>query len=147
MADRQMAIIADVAETVFMVGGDDADLLQFGDVVEIDMRTDVHTGVVINPVEHNITANRRDNEAFIIIQDGYRYGFTNRSSGMIRVIIDYVEENLRIPIAALNTYEDRTFVFVMQDGLRVIRDVEVGLIGNNFVEILNGLESGELVLV
>ena len=146
VADQQIAIIADVTETVFLVTGDGANLLHLGDVVEITIRSEVYYGIVIDPLEYNLTANRSDYEAYVLIPDGHQYGFTTTSFGNIRIVIDAMEDVLCVPFDAIHVHEDRTFVFVLEEGLRTLRDVEVGLMGNVRVEIVSGLELGELVI-
>lgn len=147
IADRQMVIIADAAETIFMVRDAAADFFTVGDEVELFVRPDTHFGIVIDPLEHNITANRREHEAYILIPDGHLYGFTTTSSGTIRVILGESEDVLYVPTDALNTVGDRVFVFVLEDGLRTLRDIRVGVVGNTMTEVISGLELGELVII
>ena len=146
VADQQMATIADVTETLFLVSGDEADLLNIGDVVEMTVRQEVYYGIIIDPEEYNITADRSDVEAFILIQDGFQYGFTTNCVGNIHVVLDVSENVLSVPTRTIHRYDDRTFVFVLHEGLRTLRDIEVGLVGNASTEIISGLEVGELVI-
>ena len=146
VADQQLAVIADVTETVFLISDDGANLLYMGEVVQMTVRDEVYYGVVIDPVEYNITANRSQYEAFILIRDGLQYGFTTSCVGNIHVVLDTAPEVLVVPTRTIQRYEERTFVFVLEDGLRTLRDVEVGLVGNTYVEIISGLEVGELVI-
>ena len=146
IADQQIATIADVTETVFLVSGDGAELLHVGDVVELTVRQEVYYGIIIDPLEYNLTANRSDYEAYVLIRDGHQYGFTTTSFGNIRVVLDALEDVLCVPADAVHMYDDRAFVFILEDGLRTLRDVEIGLVGNLRVEIRSGLELGELVI-
>ena len=146
VADQQIAMIADVTETVFLVTGDGADLLRIGDVIELTVRGEIYYGIVIDPLEYNLTANRSDYEAYILIPDGHQYGFTTTSFGNIRIVLDALEDVMCVPADAVHVYEDRAFVFVLDEGIRTLRDVEVGLMGNLRVEIRSGLELGELVI-
>ena len=146
VADQTMATIADVTETVFLVSDDGADLLNVGDVVEMTVRQEVYYGVIIDPEEYNITTDRSDYEAFILIRDGLQYGFTTACVGNIHVILDVSENVLSVPTRTIHRYYDRTFVFVLHEGLRTLRDIEVGLVGNASTEIVSGLEVGELVI-
>ena len=146
VADRRLATIADATETIFMVSGESADLLHVGDEVELAVQSDVLHGIVIDPLEYNITADRSDYEAYILVEDGHRYGLTATSFGMIRVIIDTSREVLCVPTRSVHLYNGRAFVFVLEDELPVLRDIEIGLMGNTFTEIQSGLEPGELVI-
>ena len=147
VADVRMAVIADVTETVFLVTEEEALTLNYGDEVELKIQREMYPGVVINPKEFNISENRSENEVFIQIHDGYEYGFTTSTSGILRVVIQTAKDVLSIPHSSLNTYNGRYFVFVVEDGLRVLRYIEVGLIGNTFVEITGGLQYGDLVIL
>ena len=110
------------------------------------VRDETYYGIVIDPVEYNITANRSEYEGFILIRDGLQYGFTTSCVGNIHVVLDTAPEVLVVPSRVIHRYEDRTFVFVLEDGLRSLRDVEVGLVGNVYVESISGLEAGEQVI-
>jgi len=146
-AGSNMVTISDMTETVFIVTESGARLLNIGDTVNVLIRPDEYEGIVIDPAAHNITANRSDFEAFILIHEGYQYGFTTATSGVIRVVLDKTENVLFVPNYVINTYKDRTFVYVLEDDLRTLRDVKVGLVGNHVSEILGGLEAGEVIIV
>ena len=146
VADQQLAVIADVTETVFLVSDDGANLLNIGEVVGMTVREEMYYGVVIDPVEYNITANRSEHEAFILIRDGLQYGFTTSCVGNIHVVLETTEDVLVVSTRNIHHYYDRAFVFVLEDGLRTLRDIEVGLMGNAWTEVMSGLEVGELVI-
>ena len=145
-ADRRIATIADVTETIFKVSGEDAELLDIGEEVEITVGSDVLLGVVIDPLEYNITADRTDYEAYIIVKDGHHYGLTGASSGTIHMILGVANNVLCVPTRTVHIYNDRAFVVVLEDGLPILRDIETGLMGNSFTEVISGLELGELVV-
>jgi HlyD family secretion protein len=66
------------------------------------------------------------------------------------------DETLAIPVQAVLYDEDtdqdsegaeeQTYVFVMQDGKAIRKDVEVGISSDSDQEITDGLEEGELVI-
>ena len=60
---------------------------------------------------------------------------------------NYREDALLIPANALYTADKVRYVYVMQDGVRVRRDVKVGITTDWYAEITEGLEEGELVYV
>jgi multidrug efflux pump subunit AcrA (membrane-fusion protein) len=68
---------------------------------------------------------------------------------LVRVILVFEEKEdaLWLPPDAIRTFQDRAFVIV-QDGERQRRvDIEVGIEGQDQVEILRGLEQGQVVVV
>lgn len=63
-----------------------------------------------------------------------------------RIILRRHEDALVIPSAALREFGDRKYVRVLDDGVRREVDVEVGIRTATRVEIVDGLEEGELVI-
>ena len=63
-----------------------------------------------------------------------------------RIIIKRHESALVIPSAALREFGDRTYVRVLDDGVRREVDVRTGIHTGTRVEIVDGLEEGELVI-
>ena len=61
------------------------------------------------------------------------------------------EDVLTIPTNVLREYNGRTYVQVLQDGVKMEKDVVVGLKGtmdnSTVYEIVSGLEEGEQVIV
>ena len=70
------------------------------------------------------------------------------TAGTIRVVTDERMQVLAIPSKAVYLAEDATYVYVVGEGnLREIRWIEVGLYGDENVEVTAGLEKGEFVIV
>ena len=46
----------------------------------------------------------------------------------------------------VNSFANRKFVNVLNDGIREERDIEVGIQNNTEVEVIKGLEEGELLI-
>ena len=85
-------------------------------------------------------------EAFLVFVDEPPGGLNDRSRGSVRIYLEEAEDVLHIPLSSLHQVETRTFVYVIEDGLRTIRYVEIGLTGSGLVEIISGLEEGELII-
>ena len=69
------------------------------------------------------------------------------TSGTIQFVMSKKEQVLCIPVTTLNEADGKYYVYVVDEtGMRQVKWVEVGLIGNTTVEILNGLEEGEKVI-
>ena len=147
VADQRIASIGDQSLAVFIVRGQDADLVNYGDVFEVTIRRELYTGEVVDPEVFGIQRAEGENEAYIAIQGVGQHSFTSRDYGMFRVILDIREDVMYLPHNAIKSANARIFSYVYEDGLRVIKDIEVGLRGNNAVEILNGLEPGEQVII
>lgn len=64
----------------------------------------------------------------------------------IVVILESKSGVLWLPIQAIRTYEGRKFVIARQDTGQQRVDVNVGVVGDDRVEIVEGLEEGQVVL-
>ena len=52
-----------------------------------------------------------------------------------------------VPVASLLTQDNASYVYVLQNGAAVKREVKTGLSNTNYTEILNGVDEGEKVIV
>ena len=70
------------------------------------------------------------------------------NTGMITLILDSRENVLRVPVYAVHTAAEKNYVYVEGDnGIREAKWVTVGLEGNDYAEIVEGLEEGDLIIV
>ena len=66
----------------------------------------------------------------------------------IRIITEQKDNVIKIPKSGLRNYLGRTFVRVLEEGKRLREvDVESGIIGSTEVEILKGLEEGQVIVL
>ena len=63
------------------------------------------------------------------------------------VITDYVEDALIVPTESVFTENDKTYVYVNENGAKTLREVSVGVSMRGMTQILEGLEEGEEVYV
>lgn len=69
-------------------------------------------------------------------------------SGTMTLETDSREQVLYVPATAVHSADDGTYVYVLgQDNIREVKWVEVGLYGDQGVEIISGLDEGERVIV
>ena len=70
------------------------------------------------------------------------------NTGMITLMLDSRENVLRVPVYAVHTAAEKNYVYVEGDnGIREAKWVTVGLEGNDYAEIVEGLEEGDLIIV
>ena len=146
---RQLiALITDHSYTPFIVTAVTAEFMQPGDHFSMTMDGNTFLMQVVCPDYIGLIRSHHNRfEAFLVFVDApptLRGG----ERGRVHVIFGELEDALYIPASALRRigYE-RTFVYVLENGLRQIRDVVVGLEDDYFVEILSGLAEGELVII
>lgn len=75
--------------------------------------------------------------------------FENVQSGQlidIEMPLDVREDVLWLPPAAINTFQNRTFVVLLTPEGERVRDIEIGLQTDDRVEIISGLEEGDVVV-
>jgi len=147
-----IATITDQDNTVFVVRAAEADHMSPGDRFEMTLGALSFLMEVVDPDEYGFVRNEHwDWEAFLLFLD-VPPTLAPGMSGRVRMVFDEVSDVLYIPWAALNRVEEREFVYVLVDGLRTVREVVSGLEGtgregNRVVEIVSGLEEGEVVII
>jgi len=141
------ATIVDQSNSVFMVLPTIAEhLMTFGSYFTLYLDREPYRAVVIDPAEFGIQRDR-GGEAYLIFADEAPV-MPTRPLATVFVELEKAENVLYIPIQALHRASERVFVYVLtQSGVRVLRDVEVGLRGNVSYEIISGLDEGELVIL
>jgi multidrug efflux pump subunit AcrA (membrane-fusion protein) len=72
---------------------------------------------------------------------------TPGDSVKVAVLLEKADDTLWLPPAAVRTFEGRNFVVVQAENNRQRRiDIKVGIIGTERIEILEGLEEGQIVI-
>lgn len=69
------------------------------------------------------------------------------TSGTITATIDKRENVLRMPREALYEADGKSYTYTLDDdGMKQVRFIEIGLVGDSYVEILSGLSEAEKVI-
>lgn len=76
-----------------------------------------------------------------------RPGLGHGYSVGVRIVIWQEDDVLKVPSSALFRAGDSNAVFVVEDGTSLMRDVQIGANNGREVEILDGLEHGERVVL
>ena len=82
------------------------------------------------------------NAAFLTVVEGQIF-VEPGTTGIMNIVHDEAIDVVYIPNAMLRRVGDRTFVYVLEDGIRQVRDVVVGVVGNQTMEIVSGLAEGD----
>ena len=70
------------------------------------------------------------------------------NTGLIQLVLDSRENVLRVPASAIHTAQGKDYVYVEgENGIREAQWVTVGLEGNDYTEIVEGLEEGDFIIV
>ena len=68
------------------------------------------------------------------------------SSVNVEIIVDERQNALRIPDNAIFEINRSPHVYVITDGKATLREVETGLLGESYTEIISGLSEGDMVI-
>ena len=145
VADRRIIAIADRSKQIFVLRGSDADLVNVGDMIELLASGVTYAARVVDPAEPGISRSAGTSEKYIVLLDDSVV--ISQDTASIHIIIDRSDDTIFIPKSVIRRANTRTFVYVLADNVRTIRDIETGLEGSTEVEILAGLQEGELVIV
>jgi|GEM_PF-2109756 len=111
---------------------------------EVLQAPDLYTDVTDNDTQ---TQRLRRTVVFTFDEDDSTLFFFNQSYSVSKIVKER-RNTLLVPRMAINTHQDRTFVYVLEEnGLYVERDVLTGETDGRNVEILSGLIQDEMVVV
>ena len=67
--------------------------------------------------------------------------------GTLMVVTDKKEQVLTLPSESVHKAGEEYFVYVMgEGGVREVKWIEIGLLGDKTIEVLSGLEEGDRVI-
>jgi len=159
-----MMVIADPSETLTEVQVDEADIAQVREGQSADIFTAAFPDTPLSGTIQSIASVARQTPGQASLSFLVKVLLDEQDSMTIRpgmsvradIYTQSSAETLAIPVQAVLYDEDtddddegkeeQPYVFVMQDGKAVRRDVEIGISSDSDQEITEGLEEGELVI-
>jgi len=159
-----MMVIADPSETLTEVQVDEADIAQVREGQSADIFAAAYPDTPLSGTIQSIASVARQTPgqaslSFLVkILLDEQDTMTIRPGMSVRADIytESSEETLAVPVQAVlfdedmdeddKSKEEQTYVFVMEDGKAVRRDVETGISSDSDQEITDGLKEGELVV-
>ena len=152
-AQKTMVKISDKSELRLMVEGDDAVKFDFGATVHVDITmsgdTTTYEGeVLMSPFDkpENMEESFEEPTAIIELKGFDTSSVKINQTAKITIIESSAENVIVIRRNLIKNYFGRTFVYVLEDGVKVERDVDVGITSNTMAEIREGLEVGDLII-
>ena len=145
-------VISDPTDLEMQMAIDQTTFLDIDSTAEAEIRLDADTWAVAKIVQTTHQNPRLDaslsREEYIVhlefIDEGPALRLSDRMPG--RIVLQRHENALVIPSAALREFGGRTYVRVLTDGVRREVDVKTGIHTGTRVEIIDGLDEGELVI-
>jgi RND family efflux transporter MFP subunit len=138
---RQVAVRVDEARAAYVHTGDAVDV----EIEPVDEQAAANAAVaaVVAEVAHAVGADQR---AFTVKVDLPR-AVTARTGSFARVVFrGAARRALLVPAAAVRRQGQVSSVFVVRDGVATLRLIQEGLATSKGVEVLAGLDAGELVV-
>ena len=77
------------------------------------------------------------------LPDDIRRGSRHRFS----IFMEEKTNAIVIPVSAMSTFMGQTYVQILENGMRTERDIDVGIRTDTHVEVLNGINEGDLLIV
>ncbi|MDD2441570.1 MAG: biotin/lipoyl-binding protein [Eubacteriales bacterium] len=144
-----VAKVADTRQLVLVTTNDKASELPVGAEVVIEFQKEELTGEVIgNPSTLFNDPNEYLRKAAVIkVKGELPAKATLGSDARIVYVQDKREDVLILPRRQINLMSGRRYVNVLEDGVRVEKDVEIGLMTDTEAEIIKGIDEGDLVIV
>jgi len=88
-----------------------------------------------------------DKQYFYIVDGPENDGIEVDSTATIHVTLGEKENVLCVPVGAVYSADDKSYVYVPdEDGFKSIKWVKIGLEGNDYIEITEGLSEGETIV-
>ena len=159
-----MMVIADPSETLTEVQVDEADIAQVREGQNADIFTAAFPDTPLSGTIQSIASVARQSPGQASLSFLVKILLDEQDTMIIRtgmsvradIYTQTSEETLAVPVQAVLYDEDtdkddegkkeQTYVFVMEDGKAVRKDVEVGISSDSDQEIKSGLEQDELVI-
>lgn len=139
--------IIDSSECLFAV--EDASLKEyFQEGVEVDMSMAYGSGAGDYKLVPHEMDKWEDVLLFSISQGGEEAIIEVGSMGTMRYTIGFRSQVLSVPLRAVHQADGKNFVYVLgENNMREMKWIETGLVGDDKVEILSGLQEGERVII
>jgi len=77
------------------------------------------------------------------LPEGLRRGSRHRFS----IFLEEKHDTIIIPASAMSTFMGQTYVQILEDGMRTERDIVTGIVTVMHVEVLSGINEGDLLIV
>lgn len=128
--------------------GLDAAKFELGMTVDVETDFGECTGEVVL-TESSVPFDEAEKYAdtVLIKPDKIPEGVKRGSQADIKLVLDSSDNALIIPLSTVETYMGKKMVYVLEENVRVERYVEIGIQSTNEIEILEGLQIGEKVVI
>ena len=145
------AIVARVVDPSRLVleckGGKDSDSFSFGTSVQVKLKNRIYTGKVIrSPRDAPDDANVEEKDKILVDIPGLARDTTMSDIATLTLTLEKRENAIVIPRNALHRYGDKSYINVLNEGLREERYIVTGVETASEIEVIDGVREGELLI-
>lgn len=146
-ANRTLITIADPTKLQLIYKGDDSTNFPQGVFVDVKYKGKDYKGqVVASPYNLPTDANKDLKSSVFIKVEGIPEDVNIGETADISLSLDKRENVIVIPRNMVSNYSGRSYVQVLENGLKYERDVELGLQTATDVEIVKGVKEGDKLI-
>ena len=145
--DQHMVVISDWNSACIQVKGDYAAYLPVGTEFTVSIAGKKLQAVVIDPAQSGIATEDGVIATYLqLLQPDP--SLADGNTGSIHIVMDQRNDVLYVDKKAIITANGESYVYMLDEsGLRVIQKVTTGFVCNEYIEIVEGLEEGDLVII
>ncbi|NSW92729.1 MAG: biotin/lipoyl-binding protein [Firmicutes bacterium] len=146
-AHSNLIRIADVNRLKLKYSGDNVSDFKMGDKVEVKIDDNEYVGeVVMTPSTAPFDADESIKKSVLIDVKNMPKGVSLGDPARISLLLERKENVIVIPRDLLRGFMGQKTVYVLEDGMKKDRNVQVGIETPTQVEIVKGLEEGEEII-
>ena len=146
-AYQTVITIADPTSYIVETDSEDAASLSVGAVADVVYKDVTYQATVIETPTTIDEESTSGQTAYLQLNDGIPEGANNGANVTINYVTEESSNVIVVPKSAVIYSNNRQYVYVLSDGIRVEADVAIGIIGLTSVEILSGLSVGDVVIL
>jgi len=140
--------IADPDNLQLECSGSDITEFKTGMVVDVRIGEETYSGKVVStPADVPYGGDENLKRVIRIEVDDMPDTVELGDNAGVSYTIEKSEDTIVLPKQVIRTFVNRKYVMLLEDGLRVERDIEIGIETATQVEVLSGLSEGEVVIV
>jgi len=150
-ARRTVITIADPKQVQFEYNGHHSRVIRYGMEAEITLESNLTIPVRVSMTPHTAPTEERERYRDTVIfsainQDdipetirlGRRYEF--------RIILEEKDNVIVLPRSVVSTFMGQYYVQILEDGMRMERDLVVGIVTDREIEVLSGLDENDEII-
>lgn len=146
-AHSNLIRIADVTRLKLRYTGDSISDFKMGDKVEVKIDNDEYVGIVVmTPSTAPFDADDSIKKSVLVDVKGLPAEVKLGDAARISLLLDRRDDVIVIPRDLLHGFMGQKTVYILDDGIKKDRNVQVGIETPTEVEIVKGLEEGEEII-